>query len=378
MKIAIISMIREPWGGSEELWFDMAMQAIAEGHEIIHLSYDFGFGHEKYQRLVAAGGRLYQRPGYFPQGIGGRRRMWRVGVNFIRKKIRDPFAAVFKHQPDIVLYNGTCYSVAWEGGLLRALETSPARFYLIGHLNSDHGNGLSRLERETIRWAYRRATEVFFVSQRSRVTAERHLCQDIPNSAVIRNPVNMKETGVLASPGPSRPGFALVGNLIVAHKGQDILLAVLQTAKWRSRDWVLNIYGDGQDKGYLEELVRFYQLGDRVFLHGRVGDIRQVWRENHLLVMPSHMEGMPLAIVEAMLCGRPCVATDVGGAAEWIEDGYSGFIAEAAAERSLDRAMERAWQAKDEWEEIGMRAHDRAAALYDPAAGKTLLGRITK
>jgi glycosyltransferase involved in cell wall biosynthesis len=378
MTIAIISMIREPWGGSEELWFDMARQAIAEGHTVIHLSYDFGYEHPRYRALRKMGVQLYQRPGYFPAGIGTRQRIWRLGVNFIRKKLRDPFAAIFRHRPDIVLYNGTCYSVAREGALLKALAANPARFYLIGHLNSDHGRGLSKSERGIILRAYERATEVFFVSQRSKVTAERHLCRAIPNAAVIQNPVNMTATGLLSLPTGTRLRLAMVGNLIVSHKGQDILLAVLRTSKWRGRDWILNIYGDGPDKEYLQELVIFYQLGDRVFLHGRVGDIRRVWGEDHLLVMPSHMEGMPLAIVEAMLCGRPCVATDVGGATEWIEDGLSGFIAEAATERSLDEALERAWRAKDQWDEIGVRAHERAMTLYDPDAGKTLLERITK
>jgi glycosyltransferase involved in cell wall biosynthesis len=378
MTIAIISMIREPWGGSEELWFDMATQAIAEGHTVIHLSYDFGYEHPRYQVLRKMGVHLYQRPGYFPAGIGARERIWKLGINFIRKKLRDPFAAIFIRRPDIVLYNGTCYSVAREGALLKALASSPARFYLIGHLNSDHDRGFSKSERSIILRAYQRATEVYFVSQRSRVVAERHLCQVIPNAAVIRNPVNMNATGLLPIPSASPTRLAVVGNLIVSHKGQDILLAVLQTAKWKGRDWVLNIYGDGLDREYLRELVTFYQLENKVFLHGRVGDIRRVWGQDHLLVMPSHMEGMPLAIVEAMLCGRPSVATDVGGATEWIEDGLSGFIAEAATERALDRALERAWQAKDRWGEIGVRAHERAMMLYDPDAGKTLLGRITK
>jgi glycosyltransferase involved in cell wall biosynthesis len=378
MTIAIISMIREPWGGSEELWFDMAIQAIAEGHTVIHLSYDFGYEHPRYQTLIKMGAHLYQRPGYFPAGIGGRERIWRLGINFIRKKLRDPFTAIFRRRPDIVLYNGTCYSVSGEGALLKALASSPARFYLIGHLNSDHDRFFSKSERSIILLAYQRATEVYFVSERSRIVAERHLCQVIPNAAVIRNPVNMNATGLLPIPSASPIRLAVVGNLIVSHKGQDILLAVLQTAKWKARDWVLNIYGDGPDQEYLRELVDFYQLGNKVFLHGRVGDIRRVWSQDHLLVMPSHMEGMPLAIVEAMLCGRPVVATDVGGATEWIEDGLSGFIAEAATERALDRALERAWEAKDRWVEIGARAHRRAMMLYDPDAGKTLLGRITK
>ncbi|HET6254687.1 MAG TPA: glycosyltransferase [Puia sp.] len=378
MKIAIISMIREPWGGSEELWYEMAKHAIAAGHTVIHLSYDFGFGHPRYAELRRLGAHLYQRPGYFPPGISARQRMWRTGINFIRKKLRNPFKTLFDLQPDIVLYNGTCYSVAREGALLKALAKSPARFYLLGHLNSDRHHPFTESERLAIIGAYERAKEVYFISKRSLVTAERQLCHPIPNAAVIRNPVNMPETGSMSIPPGLRVNLALVGNLIVSHKGQDILLAVLQTSKWRDRDWTLNIYGDGPDKGYLQQLVDYYRLGDRVVFHGRVGDIRQVWRENHLLVMPSHMEGMPLAIVEAMLCGRPCVATDVGGVTEWIEDGLSGFIAEAATEHALDRSLERVWEARDRWAEIGARAHERAMALYDPAAGRTLLDRLTK
>ena len=53
---------------------------------------------------------------------------------------------------------------------------------------------------------------------------------------------------------------------------------------------------------------------------------------------------MPLALVEAMLCGRTAVVTDVGGNAEWIEDGETGFVAEAATAKSFGAALkERGW-----------------------------------
>jgi glycosyltransferase involved in cell wall biosynthesis len=79
---------------------------------------------------------------------------------------------------------------------------------------------------------------------------------------------------------------------------------------------------------------------------------------------------MPLAIVEAMLCGRPCIATNLGGIPEWIEAGRSGFIAQNADENSYEQAMETAWQTKHRWEEIGRQARERALQLYDPLAGK--------
>lgn len=377
MKIVVISMIREPWGGSEELWFAMAKQALREGHTIIHLSFDFDMVHPRLRELQEAGMLLYRRPGYYPSGISPRRRAIRMAVNFIKKKIRNPIDPVFRHRPDVVLYNGTCYSIAKESLLLKALERSPAAFYIIGHLNAENDSGFDAAGRETIRRAYERAKKVFFVSQRSRMTAERHLCRDIPNADLIRNPVNMPNTDLVPFPATGRVCWAMVGNLLTIHKGHDVLLDVLRSATWKNREWVLNIYGEGSDKEYLRQLVSYFGLQDRVFFHGRVTDIKGIWKENHMLLMPSRMEGMPLAIVEAMLCGRPCVATDVGGAAEWIVEGISGFLADAATVASLDKALEKAWQEKDNWETIGLRARERALTLYDPAAGETLLRKIT-
>src|SRR5215475_1456598 len=131
MKIAVISMIRDPWGGSEELWYAMAMQAIREGHQIIHLSFDFPVMHPKLRELEAAGAILYQRPGYFPPGLSPGKRKLRLLVNYLKKKWNNPFRRVFRHRPDIVLYNGTCYSIADETLLLKALQKYRPAFYLL-------------------------------------------------------------------------------------------------------------------------------------------------------------------------------------------------------------------------------------------------------
>ncbi|HVV03779.1 MAG TPA: glycosyltransferase family 4 protein [Puia sp.] len=375
MKIAVISMIREPWGGSEELWFAMAKQAIAEGHTVMHMSFDFDTVHPRLVELRDMGALLFRRPGYFPPGLSPRARAVRTLVNFLKKKLRNPFVPLFRHNPDVVVYNGTCYSIATEQQMLQTMGNRP-RLYIIGHLNAENDRGFSSAARDTILSVYDRAALVFFISLRSLATARRHLCRDIPNAALIRNPVNMPDVTPLPFPSTGKVHWALVGNLIVAHKGQDILLAALADPRWMERDWILNIYGDGPDKEYLQMLTAWYQMQDKVIFHGKVSDIRQVWEHNQVLLMPSHMEGMPLAIVEAMLCGRPCMATDVGGAAEWIEDGVSGWLAPSAAVSSLDKALERVWQEKKHWASMGMHAHRKAMELYDPAAGKTLLDKL--
>jgi L-malate glycosyltransferase len=196
---------------------------------------------------------------------------------------------------------------------------------------------------------------------------------------IVRNPVNMNETGIIEFPKTKDETIemAVVGILVTAHKGQDILLQVLSTDKWKQRNWKLNIYGEGHDKNYLEKLTHESGLENKIRFHGKTNDIRSVWQINQILLMPSIMEGMPIAIVEAMLCGRTCVATDVGGITEWITNNDNGFIAPYATVNSINEALEKAWQRKDEWESIGKKAFHRAMELYDPDAGNTLLKLIT-
>jgi glycosyltransferase involved in cell wall biosynthesis len=62
---------------------------------------------------------------------------------------------------------------------------------------------------------------------------------------------------------------------------------------------------------------------------------------------------MSLALVEAMLCWRPCIMTDVGGTRELIRDGINGFLAKAPTVELLDEAMTRAWDNRDRLMEMG-------------------------
>jgi glycosyltransferase involved in cell wall biosynthesis len=89
---------------------------------------------------------------------------------------------------------------------------------------------------------------------------------------------------------------------------------------------------------------------------GHQSDIEKVWSSHHALVLPSRQEGMPLVVVEAMLSGRPCIATDVGGNRELICDGVNGFLAKAPTVELLDEAMNRAWENRSRLKEMGEKA----------------------
>lgn len=377
MTIAVISMIREPWGGSEELWASMAEEALKHHHTVLHLSYDCGEIHPKTQRIIDKGLICYSRPSYKKRSNNPIIEFWDKGINFLKKNWNTSFEKILKKTPDIILYNGTCYSIGEEKKLLNLLKKTTADFYILGHLNSETEPDLTPSLKKYVKESYARSRKVFFVSGRNLEIAKRQLETDIPNAVIIRNPVNISSTDKIPYPKETTIQFAMVGNLRIIQKGQDIAFETLSTDVWKKRDWHLNIYGLGEDENYLKALAISYKMEDRITFHGRVNDIRNVWVKNHILLMPSYFEGMPLAIVEAMLCGRTCVATDVGGITEWVEENKSGFIAEFPTTKLFSAALEKAWNQKDQWEALGIRSHERAMNLYDSHAGKTLLDLLT-
>jgi glycosyltransferase involved in cell wall biosynthesis len=109
---------------------------------------------------------------------------------------------------------------------------------------------------------------------------------------------------------------------------------------------------------------------------GHTGGVQEIWKHNHAFLLPSRQEGMSLALIEAMMCGRVPVVTDVGGATEVIEDNVSGFIALASHPQLLDEALERAWACRANWEEIGKCAYDRIHTLIKENPSKVLMDRI--
>ena len=232
-------------------------------------------------------------------------------------------------------------------------------------------------------YVYDHAEAVYFVSEGNRQLAKKQFVKESPRAEVVRNPFNVDFDA--NPPWPEATAvmkLAFVGRLEPAAKGCDLLLDVLSKPKWRSRAIEVTFYGEGCSAGSVKKYAEALALGN-VHFRGHVGDVVEIWKENHMLLLPSRYEGLPLAAVEAMLCGRPCVVTDVGGSAELIEDNVTGFVAEAATERHFDEAMERAWSVRENWREIGERAGAkiRASLPRDPAgvfAGKLVELAVAK
>jgi glycosyltransferase involved in cell wall biosynthesis len=375
VRIAFIStMASFPWGGSEELWSRTALAALGQHHTVFASVYEREPLTASLRQLRAEGVELHLRPLYLP---GLFVRLTRR-IQTLFGMIKPLEKALTSFRPDLIcISQGGNLDVAQMGWLRTYLLNCGFPFCIICHnYDANHLPGAS--ERQAASELFAKARRVFFVSNEQAHVTQRQLARIFSNVELVKNPVNLPQTVRLSWPTNPIAQLAIVAGLDIDRKGHDIALEVLSQPHWRDRNWHLNIYGEGPDKVYIEDLLTLYGLVDRVTLHGNVKDIVGIWQQNHLLLMPSRREAAPLVVMEAMLCGRPVVATAVGTIPEWIIPGESGFIAGAPTVKLFDEALKQAWDAQSTWPTMGQQAYSWAYANADLAAPTTFLSRLVE
>lgn len=233
-------------------------------------------------------------------------------------------------------------------------------------------------DRMFMKEAFNKAQSCCFVSYHNLRLTEDQFGIRLKNSRVIFNPIKISRQ---ALPYPSTaPEFRLVciGRLFLIDKGQDILIRILSQKKWRSRPLTVSFIGNGPDQKAIEEMISLYQLTN-INIVTFQESIADVWLNHHGLILPSRSEGLPLTITEAMSAGRISIVSNAGGNAEFIEEGITGFIGEANYS-SMDDALERAWERRYEWEELGRNANKFVQENIPPTPEKNfaeLLKQLT-
>jgi glycosyltransferase involved in cell wall biosynthesis len=133
---------------------------------------------------------------------------------------------------------------------------------------------------------------------------------------------------------------AIVSRL-VRHKGHAELAAALGAlpADLPAALWVV---GDrlATDRGQdVVATLREAGLGDRLRLLGYRDDIPAVLAAADIFALPSHFEGLPMSVIEAMLCGLPVIATDIRGPREQVVAGETGLLVAPRAVQPLSQAL---------------------------------------
>lgn len=351
MRIAFISgMAGSPWGGSEMLWSQAALHLRAAGHEVFASVVRWPETPEPICQLLTAGITVDER-----QWVGATRPR-RSLARLLRRPPTHPgwepcWHRITAFQPDLVCLSNGGIGCCLEWA--RRCQAADLPYVQVTQANSDQWWPDDKLA-ATLLAAYAGARKSFFVSQANLSLFELQVAARLPHAEVVRNPFKVSWQADPAWPADDGMfKLACVGRLEPCAKGQDLLFQVLSLDKWRSRPLRVTLFGSGPNAAGLQRLTKLYQLGERVHFAGQVADVEEIWRTNHALVLPSRYEGLPLAVVEAMLCGRPVIVTDVAGNKELVADNATGFVAAAPSVPLLDEAMERAWARRADWQAMG-------------------------
>jgi glycosyltransferase involved in cell wall biosynthesis len=114
---------------------------------------------------------------------------------------------------------------------------------------------------------------------------------------------------------------------LVAIKGFDILIkAVAEMVNLGLRNFLVLIVGDGEERLRLEELIRKLSLEEYVKLLGLRHEVLEFMKFSNVFVMPSYYEGLSIAMIEAMACGLPIIASDSPGLKNHVKNMNNGLL----------------------------------------------------
>lgn len=338
------------WGGSEELWSRTAAQLKRAGHDVQASLVHRPRQSEKVRLVAEQGVGIGTYPSY---QVGVTHRIW----NKLTLGHRRSYARLRRFKPDLVVISQGHNT----GGLdwMRVCREASIPYVVIVQCNSEHWWFPDRVVEEAAS-AYAAARRIFCVSHSNLNLLRMQLGDPLQNSEVVWNPYNVSPDNSPTWPAENgQLRLACVARLDPAAKGQELLLEIFGRSEWRARPVELNLFGEGHHELALRRLASMLHL-NQVHFRGHVSDIEAIWEHNHLLVLPSRYEGLPLALVEAMWCGRPAVVTDVAGNTEVCVDNETGFVAPAPTVSLLADTLERAWKRRKEWQRMGQAARARA------------------
>lgn len=145
---------------------------------------------------------------------------------------------------------------------------------------------------------------------------------------------------------------------IDANKNQIMLVRAFESIAREFPDWTCLIYGDGDGKQQILEYMAEKQIDKQIKLMGQVTDVPNKIGDAAIFVLPSKMEGMPNALIEAMALGLAVISTDCpcGGPADLIQNMENGILIPVEDEEALALALRRLMQDEALREKLGKNA----------------------
>jgi glycosyltransferase involved in cell wall biosynthesis len=268
-------------------------------------------------------------------------------------------------KPDLI------HSHGWDAAMIGALALFN---FGVPHLIHIHTTDVwleskkltHHLRRALTRWMFNRpATTVVAVSRAVRSHWCRPLGLPVESVRVVPNGVDTKRFRPSLNAGRSNGAVTLgIASRLQPNKGLEDLLDALAILARDNLRPILVIAGDGKLRGALEYKIERLGLHQQVKFLGFVHDLERFYQSIDVGVLASLTEGLPLFVLEAMSCGIPVVATDVGGTKEALRDGIDGFVVPAHEPYALAAALRKLLQDPRIRQQMGMNGRHRIEADF--------------
>jgi len=342
-------------GGSERLGAELALAFTARGYRVAVVSFYDAAGPMR-DLLEARGVRCVGFDFHGRRRIGRPWLQWRMYGWFASER---PHAVHFQHALTLNLAG----RAARLAGVPSIVMTEHADEALRGQPRYRHNSARSCARADGVTTVHAELAD-FFARE---LAVPRTKLRVIRNGVAVPAAIGAEERSrrrwqVRATPADFV--FMFIGRL---HPDKD-LPVLLQAAALLVREhgprFRVALLGDGPERAALEERARAAGLGDVVVFAGARSDARELLAGADAFVMTSRTEGLPMALLEAMAQGLPCIATAVGGIPEVLEGG-AGLCIPARDPSATAAAMGRLLGDEPLRQSLGAAALARVRDRYD-------------
>jgi glycosyltransferase involved in cell wall biosynthesis len=162
---------------------------------------------------------------------------------------------------------------------------------------------------------------------------------------------------------PDRPVVGLVARLDHRAKGHLELLEALSILKDRHTIHALMV-GGGRRQEEMQQLAVSLGLGEVVHFLGNRRDVPDLLAAMDIFVLPSHSEGVSLAVLEAMAAGLPVIVSEVGGLPEIVQQGETGLLIPPKDPEALAQSLARVLEDPGLAQSLGQKAREHVQEKY--------------
>lgn len=352
LRLAMMLESDEP-GGAEMMVYQLSNELRSRGHTILPVGPARGVGWL---------GDLFRKSGFHTEVFRINRPIDPSCVKGLVRLFRDfRIDAVHSHEFTMAVYG-----------------TAATQLLGLPHIITMHG-GLKVCKalrrRIALRWAMRASDYSVMVSR----ATQKQFCDDlgvkpslftvVPNGVPVRygdaNGVR-KEFGI----APHECVILAVG-VLERHKGHQVLLDALARLKTRKPEscWRLVIAGGagGEEHSSLLRYITEHGLSDRVHIVLNRNDVADLLSLSDIFVMPSRWEGLPMAVLEAMVARKAIIASAIAGIPEAIVNGREGLLVPPGEPAALADALEILLTQPHRRQELAAAAAERAKKEFTAA-----------